>query len=104
MTSFKSHQSKGKKFYSAISRPSKTRVVEKLNNDQKKCAEVGTIGICVYACVHSILLHDLPNYLAANTHVVQYADDIAIWINTNIKKRSGKKNNQSCSEFILKRT
>jgi hypothetical protein len=39
----------------------------------------------------SILLHDLPKSLAENTHVVQYADDTAIWINTNIKKRSGKR-------------
>jgi retron-type reverse transcriptase len=48
-------------------------------------------GSIISPLLFSILLHDLPKSLAENTHVVQYADDIAIWIKTNVKKRSGKR-------------
>jgi ribonuclease HI len=48
-------------------------------------------GSIISPLLFSILLHDLPKSLAENTHVVQYADDIAIWIKTSIKKRSGKR-------------
>jgi ribonuclease HI len=48
-------------------------------------------GSIISPLLFSILLHDLPKSLDQNTHVVQYADDIAIWINSSIKKRSGKR-------------
>ena len=32
----------------------------------------------------------LPKVLSNNTHVVQYADDIAIWVNTTLRKHTKK--------------
>ena len=36
--------------------------------------------------VFTVLIHALPKALSKNTNVAQYADDIAIWVNTTNKK------------------
>ena len=35
-----------------------------------------------------IIIHDLPKALSNNTHVAQYADDIAIWVHTTLRKHT----------------
>ena len=39
----------------------------------------------------NIIIHDLPKALSNNTHVAQYADDTAIWVNTTLRKHTNKK-------------
>ena len=38
----------------------------------------------------NIIIHDLPKALSNNSHVAQYADDIAIWVNTTLRKHTNK--------------
>ena len=48
-------------------------------------------GSVIAPLLFNILIHDLPKVMSNNTHVVQYADDIAIWINTNLRKNTNKR-------------
>ena len=48
-------------------------------------------GSILAPLLFSVLVHDLPNSLSSTTHVVQYADDIAMWINTSIRKNTKKR-------------
>ena len=41
-------------------------------------------------CTVCSLIHDLPKALSQNTHVAQYADNIAIWIDTTLRKHTTK--------------
>jgi len=47
-------------------------------------------GSIVAPLLFTLLIHDLPKALSSNINVAQFADDIAIWLNTNIKKNSSK--------------
>ena len=38
----------------------------------------------------NIIIHDLPKVLSNNTHVAQYADDIAIWVNPTLRKHTNQ--------------
>jgi ribonuclease HI/exonuclease III len=48
-------------------------------------------GSVIAPLLFNILIFDLPKALSKNTNVVQYADDIAIWINTSLRKNSKKR-------------
>ena len=48
-------------------------------------------GSIIAPILFNIIIHDLPKVLSNNTHVVQYADDIAIWVNTTLKKHTNKR-------------
>jgi ribonuclease HI len=48
-------------------------------------------GSIIAPLLFTIFIHDLPNALSKHTHVVQYADDIAIWMHTNLRKRTSKR-------------
>ena len=39
----------------------------------------------------NIIIHDLPKVLSNNTHVALCADDIAIWVNTTLRKHINKR-------------
>ena len=39
----------------------------------------------------NIIIHDLPKALSNNTYVAQYADDLAIWVNTTLRKHTKKR-------------
>ena len=39
----------------------------------------------------NMIIHDLPKALSNNTHVAQYADNIAIWVNTILRKHTNKR-------------
>ena len=39
----------------------------------------------------NIIIHDLPKALLNNSHVAQYAHDIAIWVNTTLRKYTNKR-------------
>ena len=39
----------------------------------------------------NIIIHYLPKALSKNTHVAQYADDTAIWVNTTLRKHTNKR-------------
>jgi ribonuclease HI len=45
-------------------------------------------GSIMAPLLFTILIHDLPNALSKSTSVVQYADDVAIWINTSLRKHT----------------
>jgi ribonuclease HI len=75
-----------------------------LLKDRYLCTRVGTTysnskfvdmgipqGSIISPLLFTILIHDLPNALLETTQVVQYADDIAIWINTTIRKNTKKR-------------
>ena len=48
-------------------------------------------GSIIAPILFNIIIHDLPKALSNNSHVVQYADDIAIWVNTTLRKHRNKK-------------
>ena len=48
-------------------------------------------GSIIAPLLFSILIHDLPNFVSKNVQIVQYADDICIWLKTNIKKNTKKR-------------
>ena len=37
--------------------------------------------------VFSSIIHDLPKSVSHDTNIVQYADDIPIWINVSLRKK-----------------
>ena len=39
----------------------------------------------------NIITPDIPKVLSNNTHVAQYADDIAVWVNTTLGKHTNKR-------------
>ena len=46
-------------------------------------------GSFIAPILFNIIIHDLPKVLSNN--VAQYADDIAIWVNTTLRKRTNKR-------------
>ena len=48
-------------------------------------------GSVIAPILFNIIIHDLPKVLTNNTHVTQYADDIAIWVNTTLRKHTNKR-------------
>ena len=48
-------------------------------------------GSIIAPLLFSIILHDLPSLVSKNIQIVQYADDICIWLKTNIKKNTKKR-------------
>ena len=47
----------------------------------------------------NIIIHDLPKASSNNTYVDQYADDLAIWVNTTLRKYTNE-DGKSCTETI----
>ena len=43
-------------------------------------------GSIIAPLLFSILIHDLPSVISKKFNLVQYADDICIWLNTNLRK------------------
>ena len=48
-------------------------------------------GSVIAPILFNIIIHDLPKVLSNNTHVAQYADDIAIWVNTTLRKHTNRR-------------
>ena len=48
-------------------------------------------GSIIAPLLFNIIISDLSKALSKNTNVVQYADDIAIWINTSLRKNTNKR-------------
>ena len=48
-------------------------------------------GSVIAPILFNIIIYDLPKVLSYNTHVAQYADDIAIWVNTTLRKHTNKR-------------
>ena len=48
-------------------------------------------GSIIAPILFNIIIHDLPKVLSSNIHVAQYADDIAIWVNTTLRKHTNKR-------------
>ena len=48
-------------------------------------------GSVIAPVLFNIIIHDLPKVLSNNTHVAQYAGDIAIWVNTTLRKHTNKR-------------
>ena len=48
-------------------------------------------GAIIAPILFSILVSDLPKHIANDFKIVQYADDICIWLKTNIKKHTKKR-------------
>ena len=51
-------------------------------------------GSVIAPILFNIIIHDLPKALSKNTHVAQYSDHIAIWVNTTLRKHSNNYINQ----------
>ena len=47
-------------------------------------------GSIIAPLLFSILLHDLPSVIQKDFNLVQYADDICIWLNTHLRKKTKK--------------
>ena len=57
-----------------------------------KITDMGTSkGSIIAPILFNIIVHDLPKALSKNTNVAQYADDIAIWVNTTLRKHTNKR-------------
>ena len=48
-------------------------------------------GSIIAPILFNIVIHDLLKALSNNTHVAQYADDIAVWVNTALRKHTNKR-------------
>ena len=48
-------------------------------------------GSIIAPILFNIIIYDLPKVLSNNTHVAQYANDIAIWVNTTLRKHTNKR-------------
>ena len=48
-------------------------------------------GSIIAPILFNIIIHVLSKVLSNSTHVAQYADDIAIWVNTTLRKHRNKK-------------
>ena len=60
-----------------------TRVGKTYSSNEK--TDVGIPqGSIIAPILFNIIIHDLPKALSDNTHMTQYADDIAIWVNTTL--------------------
>ena len=46
-------------------------------------------GSIIAPILFNIMLYDLPHCLSKSVNVVQYADDIAMWMNVPLKKKTG---------------
>jgi ribonuclease HI len=73
-------------------------------SDRTICARVGCVystikkvdigipqGAVIAPLLFSLLVHDLPKIFSKQTNIVQYADDIAIWINASLRKNTPKR-------------
>ena len=58
-------------------------------------------GSIIAPMLFTILIHDLPKALSKTTHIAQYADDIAIWINTALRKHTKKGVIDYVQNFII---
>ena len=47
-------------------------------------------GSVIAPLLFNTIIHDLPKALSSNIHVAQYAQDIAIWVNTTLRKHTNK--------------
>ena len=57
-----------------------------------KTIDMGILqGSVIPPILFNIIIHDLPKVLSNNKHVTQYADDIAIWVNTTPRKHTNKR-------------
>ena len=57
-----------------------------------KTIDMGILqGSIIAPILFNIIIHDLPNVLSNNTHLAQYADGIAIWVNTTLRKHTNKR-------------
>ena len=48
-------------------------------------------GSIIAPILFNMIIHDLPKALSNNRYVAQYADDIAIWVNTTLRKHTNKR-------------
>ena len=48
-------------------------------------------GSIIAPILFNIIIHDLPKVLSNNTHLVQYADDISLWVSTTLRKHTNKR-------------
>ena len=48
-------------------------------------------GSIIAPILFIIIIHDLAKVLSNNTHVAQYPDDIAIWVNTTLREHTNKR-------------
>ena len=48
-------------------------------------------GSVIAPILFIIIIYDLPKVLSNNMHVAQYANDIAIWDNTTLRKHTNKR-------------
>ena len=78
--------------------------IKDLLSCRSMCVRLGTVyssfkdidmgipqGSIIAPILFSILIYDLPQHLSKNTNVVQYADDIAMWMNTTLRKNTNKR-------------
>ena len=45
-------------------------------------------GSVISPLLFNILLHDLPDSVSNKAQIVQYADDIAMWMNVSLKRKT----------------
>ena len=75
-----------------------TRVGKTYSSNEK--TDVGVPqGSIIAPILFNIIIHDLPKALSDNTHMTQHADDIAIWVNTTLRKYTNE-DGKSCTETI----
>ena len=48
-------------------------------------------GSGIAPILFNIIIHDLPKVLSNITHVAQYAEDTAVWVNTALRKHTNKR-------------
>ena len=78
--------------------------IKNLLSQRSICTRIGTTyssfknidmgipqGSIIAPLLFTLFLYDLPSVISKNTNVVQYADDIAIWINTRLRKNTKKR-------------
>ena len=73
-------------------RVGKTYSCKKTKTKNKQTNDMGILqGSFIAPILFNIIIHDLPNVLSNNTNLAQYADDIAIWVNTTLRGHTNKR-------------
>ena len=67
------------------------KIVTEAGHSLSSAKNIGTgipHGSILVPVLFNIMIHDLPKPMSHTTDIVQYMDDIAVWMNTLLRKRT----------------
>ena len=67
-----------------------TRVGKTYSSNKTIDMDIPQGSVIAPPILFNIIIHDLPKALSNNTHVVQYADDIGVWVKTTLRNHTNR--------------